>query len=400
MKKIILLLARLVLLFIIIFLSIIAYFYISCPVYDFPEPKAFSGEKLFNPYEGIDSIQWKKGNFQIQSRAWMGITGGSGNTNEIIDSIYTLLGYDIIATSDYMKINKYRINKPDYISVYEHGYGLQKYHQVLLGSEKVSWRDYPFFPSLSHKQHVIRFLRKHNQLIFMAHPKLRHGILPEDLLYLTGYDGVEVLNYMRFSYEQWDAALSSGKYVTIMGNDDAHDIEQTLEVGHCYTSIYSSSVASDSIIEAIRKGRHYGADIYRKPDETYAYKAEKAKLAAKLSGVKVINDTLFVSVSKQAAEFRFVGQNGTILHRQHDTDTAFYVIQPDDPYVRTEITFNNKDVYYLNPIARYSDEIPGNPFLATIDWTRTIIYRGLTAIIVLLLLFLILRKVYFRKTAR
>ena len=62
--------------------------YITAPVYIFPEPKPFSGEELFNPYEGIDSNYWRKGNFQIQSAAWLGITDGRVNTNEFSLSDY------------------------------------------------------------------------------------------------------------------------------------------------------------------------------------------------------------------------------------------------------------------------------------------------------------------------
>jgi len=47
---------------IIVFLGIYYIKYIWCPIYDFPEWKPFSGDKLYNPYKGIDSLHWLKGN--------------------------------------------------------------------------------------------------------------------------------------------------------------------------------------------------------------------------------------------------------------------------------------------------------------------------------------------------
>jgi len=55
----------------------------------------------------MDSTNWKKGNFQVQSRVWLGLTNGRNNSNEAIQIVYKQLGYDIIVTSDYMKINDF-----------------------------------------------------------------------------------------------------------------------------------------------------------------------------------------------------------------------------------------------------------------------------------------------------
>jgi len=386
-KRLFRILFRLIILGFTAFIAIIVFFYITCPIYNFPEPEPFAGDNIFNPYTGLDSNNWRRANFQIQSHAWLGLTGGSKNTNERIDSIYTYLNYDVITTSDYMKINRYGSDRPGYIPVYEHGYGTRKFHQVLIGSEKVTWRDYPFFQTLHHKQHIIKILRKYNDLIFIAHPKLRHGYHPEDMKYLTGYEGIEVLNYMRFSPEHLDAALSSGKYVTIMGNDDGHDLDQILEIGHRCTYIYSASLAKDSIIRALSLGRHFGGDFFRTAEETLDQKAVKARKAAKITMVEVVGDTLWVAANEKALEYRFIGQNGTILKKQANVDTAYYRIKAEDTYVRTEIIFKNKNTYFLNPVARHVNEIPSNAFAASVNWVKTIIFWAIAWIIYLLLLF-------------
>ncbi len=348
--------------------------YLTCPVYRFPEPKPFSGDLIFNPYKGMDSTVWRRANFQVQSHVWGGITDGRKNTNEIIDSIYRELDYDIIATSDYQKINYWGQEKKSYIPVYEHGYGIFKNHQVLLGSKKVNWADFPVYQNLNHKQHIINILRKNNELIYIAHPGLRGAYEPEDMKYLTGYEGLEVLNYVIVSKAHWDSALSAGHYVTIMGNDDSHDVSQPLEVGHRCTYINSPSLDGDSIMAALRTGRAFGADIFRTPDETIAEKAVKAKQIARLDYVQLAGDTLKVGVSKAASTFKFIGQDGVVKSETEGGSSASYVIRPEDTYIRTEIIFPDKNVFYLNPVIRFDGTTPSNPDLATIDWTRSWIF--------------------------
>lgn len=381
--------------------SYVLFNYLTCPVYDFPEPRPFSGDHYYNPYKGLDSSHWRRANFQIQSYAWWGITGGSYNTNPAIDSIYKMLGYDIIATSDYMKINRYGSEKKEYIPVYEHGYGTRKFHQVVIGASKVSWRDYPLFQNIHHKQHIIDLLKSKNQLVYIAHPKLRYGYSPDDFVKLTGYDGIEVLNYMRFSIEHWDAALAAGRYVTILGNDDAHDIRQPLEVGHRCTYIYTEQLDRESIIHALQEGKAFGADIYRNAEETYEQKAEKAKHIARLNRVAINGDTVEVEVSSPALEFRFIGSEGKILKRSGGSNLATYIIRPEDSYVRVEVTFPDKNIFYLNPIARYDGgDKPGVTETARVDMVRSVAFWIVSWSVVIMILVFYLRKRIRRYRAR
>ena len=58
---------------------------------------------------------------------------------------------------------------------------------------------------------------------------------------------------------------------------------------------------------------------------------------------------------------------------QKDNRTAFYVIRPEDNYVRTEIEFKDGTTLYLNPITRHeSDEIVKQR-LDKINYPKTII---------------------------
>lgn len=364
-----------ILVIIILFLAVLLSEYLFAPYYVFPEIKTFKGKQLYNPYKGMNAENWKKGNFQVQSRVWFGLTNGWKNSNELIDSTYTFLDYDIICTSDYMKINKYKNNSSAYIPVYEHGYGIKKNHQVCIGAKKVTWRDYSFTQSIHHKQHIINLLRDKNELIIIAHPKLRHGYSTDDFNYLTNYDGIEVLNNYRISIEHWDAALSSGHFAGIIGNDDAHDITNPDEVGQFCTFINTKSLAKDSVINALKQGNAFAVDIFRPIGESFELKKEKLKYLALLQKFEIINDTIFVEIDKYAKEFIFIGQDGKPKKSVKKTKNAFYKIQPEDTYIRTEIKFINRSTIYLNPVFRYSE---GNPIIsrkAEIDTRRTLIFR-------------------------
>lgn len=382
-------------LFLILFLLLlITIKYITCPVYNFSPTKPFSGNNFYNPYNNIDSSFWRKGNFQIQSYAWKGVTSGRGNTNEKIRELYKSLGYDIIATSDYQKINRYRQEAPDYIPVYEHGYGIKKNHQVLLGAQKVLWKDYPFFQTIHNKQHILNLLKEENKLVYIAHPKLRNGYAPEDMKLLGNYDGIEVLNNYRTSLAHWDTALSSGNYVTILGNDDAHDINNPDEIGHHCTFIQSPTIHRDDILINLKSGNAFGAMIYRPNGESFDEKIKRTSVLPVIEAVDIIGDTLKIRFDSLAIMVRFIGQNGNTLKTINQTNSCFYVIKTNDTYVRTEIEFYDKSVYYLNPVCRTNSNFPTKIPTPEINILKTIILRilGFTSLLFIALNYYLIKK--------
>ncbi len=368
--------------------------YITCPVYDFQPGNPFSGDHFYNPYSGMDSDQWRRGNFQIQSRAWGGVTSGRGNSNEAIHQLYTSLGYDIIATSDYQKINRYGEGKPGYVPVYEHGYGIQKSHQVLIGSRRVLWKDYPFFQTIHNKQHIIASLRNDNALIFLAHPLLRNGYSHDDMKLLSGYDGIEVLNNYRFSIDHWDTALSHGNYVTILGNDDAHDISNPDEIGHHCTFVNSPTLEEADIVASFKAGRSYGARIWRPLGESIPKKIERTRTLPQLQHHDIHDDTLIVVCDSVVRFIRFIGQEGKVLKTTENTNSAFYRIADPDTYVRAEIHFWNESALYLNPVCRYDGTEPGRIPAPTINASKTRMLRilGFSTLIFIGINVFVLRK--------
>ncbi len=365
--------------------------YAIAPIYKFGEHEPFSGDKIHNPYQGMDSTHWKKGNFQVQSRAWMGITDGRNNTNQAIHVVYKQLGYDIIAISDYMKINKFGKQDEGYIPVYEHGYSIRKVHQVCIGAEKVNWIDYIFYQNIHHKQHILNVLRGNNRIVSIAHPSLRSGYTMDDMKSLTNYDLIEVITEIRTSLGHWDAALSNGHKAYILANDDAHDIFDPTEVGRYCTFINSANPDGDEVMAALKGGKAFGAEIAMRWGADFVEKAEDHRHIARVHRVEVVNDTLRVEVSEKAKLISFIGQNGIIKHTLSDTASAMYPIQPSDTYIRTEILFDNDNKFYLNPVFRYDGDTPANPPTAKIDHVKTWVQRGI-ALIIAIILFLIISR--------
>jgi hypothetical protein len=375
MKKIIRFIIKMIIYMIIILIGMLVMFYLMAPVYEFQEPQAFQGSKLYNPYKDMDSGAWKQYNFQVQSKAWGGITDGRRNTNELIDSVYKVLNFDHVATSDYQKINYHGKNDPAFIPTYEHGYSAFKTHQVCIGAERVLWTDLILFQTLSMKQWIIDLLDKDCEIVVLAHPLLRHGYTIEEMKYLTNYEMMEVLNNLRISTDHWDAALSSGQVVWLMGNDDAHDVLNPNDVGRKFTMINSPSKNREDIIASLKYGNSYGVDFYPTMDVPITERAKRIRHVPMVREVNLKDDTLSVRVDQTAEEIHFIGQNGTIMHTAFDSTTASYIIREDDSYIRTVFRFADGTSVYLNPVIRHDGEKPASMRTAVIDQTTTLILR-------------------------
>src|SRR5258705_7191981 len=103
-----------------VILFVIVNQYLFCLQYTFPPSKLFSGSKFYNPYQNLDSTEWKQCNFHAHVHAWSGLTNGKG-TAEDCWRAYDSLGYDVHCISDYEKVNDFGADHPNFIPAYEHG---------------------------------------------------------------------------------------------------------------------------------------------------------------------------------------------------------------------------------------------------------------------------------------
>lgn len=345
------------------------------PSYSFDEPKPFQGTYLHNPYENMNPDNWIQSNFHAHTRQYAGVTNGRVNTNEMIDSVYSLLGFDHIGISDYNKINYYDSVNPSFIPTYEHGYGIFKIHQLCIGAEKVRRLDYFAFQNLSMKQHTLNRLAKQTRLAIPAHPSfVKKGYLVEDMKYLSNYKLMEVLNGFRISTAHWDTALSNGHLVYLIANDDSHDATDVTDVAVRFTMINAPENTDEHLIQALENGNAIGVRFPRKSDESLEQKIKRMENEIPyMTDIVLKGDTLLISASKPFLEIKFVGQNGKELDVQQNGKTAKYVIRPEDNYVRSEIKFRGGTTFYLNPITRHESEEIVKQRLDKINYPKTII---------------------------
>jgi len=374
--------------------------YLSVPAYQFEEPKPFHGEYLYNPYQDINPDTWQKCNFHCHSRRYFGITNGRRSPETAIDSTYKILGYDHASISDYMSINRYGSDKVDYIPAYEHGYGFfRKTHQLCIGAEKVCYLDYPFMQSLEMKQHLLNKLGKTTRFAVPVHASFTTGYKEKEMMYLSNYRLLEILNPYGKAIRHWDMALSNGHRVYAIGDDDTHDINNPHEV--CLNmTVVNATLQADSIMDALDQGKSYTVEL----DNFFFFHSsidEKAELQQNiphLTMAKLFGDTLVVTTSaKKIDTVRFIGQNGQILSTQVKTDTARYVITDEDTYVRTVLSFNYGRYFYLNPVTRHSTPMPIDRRLDSINTARTFMTRFVLIAAAIALIYYLIKNVRGKK---
>lgn len=371
---------------------------IFVPSYSFDEPKPFQGNYLHNPYKDMNPDNWIQSNFHAHTRQYGGLTNGRLNTNEMLDSVYSALGFDHVGISDYNKINRYDSANPSFIPAYEHGYGIFKIHQLCIGAEKVRKLDYFAFQNLSMKQHTLNRLEKQTRLAIPAHPSfVKKGYLVEDMKYLSNYKLMEVLNGFRISTAHWDTALSNGHLVYLIGNDDSHDVTDITDVATRFTMINSPENEAEQLLQALENGNAVGVDFPVKYDETLEKKIYRLKKNLPyITQVELKKDTLLISASKPFDKIKFIGQDGRELDSQKNKVSAFYIIQPEDNYVRTEVTFNDGTKLYLNPITRHENENIVKQRLDYINWGKTILLWGIYALAIFFAVKIIMRLLVLR----
>lgn len=343
-------------------------------VYNQKPTKPFSGNKWHNPYKELNQLDenWQYGNFHAHGEGWF-FSNGHGSEKELATFYLDSLGYDWAGISNYQKISRHNY-KGKLVSVYEHGYGLGKQHQLVLGSTKESWFDFPFIQFSNQKQTVLDKLQAPQNLLVLAHPKLRLAYTLEDVQQLGGYDCMEVLNHIGRSRDHWDAALSAGIPVYLISSDDTHDYEDLHKTGQNITVFKTRHDGSSGVIAALKSGHAYGVDL-RSGVKAIKERRKEIETLAQLIEQKLRSDTLMVSFNKTFSYLKFVGQGGKLLAECRGGNKAFYTLQPHDTYVRVVAHFEDPSAHiYLNPVFRYSQTIPINS-IPPLNARQTRVYR-------------------------
>lgn len=355
-------------------LSLVLLSLLPTEVFVLQEPDPFSGENWHNPYQDLDTNAWQKGNFHAHTSAWGGLSNGHGSPKEVYDTYIDSLGYDWAGISNYQAVDLRLDEMPKSIQAYEHGIGWQKHHQLLLGEANPNWFDFPLWQQRWQKQTVISNLQHENNLLVLAHPKLRGAYSLEDMQYLSGYDCMEVLNHIGRSREHWDAALSAGTPVYLLSSDDCHNHQDLNKIAQNITLFKTDHNDQSGIINALKSGHSFGVDV-QITSLDHSGRREQIKAVPYPKSVKVQGDTLTVRFSRVFAELSFIGQGGETMATALDQSEASYILKSEDTYIRMAANFKDSPFHlYSNPIFRYQSQVPVNA-IPPVSPRKTRLYR-------------------------
>ena len=362
--------------------------YLTVPVYDFTDGKPFVGDSLYNPYRGVVEGNWIKANFHAHQKEKPRC---DYTVAEYVEAYYRN-GYDIAGITDHQYINREMNHRSGYISGYEHGYGVNGYHQLVLGAQHVTWREFPIMITQSQMQYMLQWLRPDAEILVLNHPAQTRLIDHDIYTRLRGYDLLEINPGTGdlSSLPHWDHALSSGIYSTLIGNDDAHYIDDRARwTQRCFTRLNVPNMRPATLLQALKAGHAYATYV---PTPVNIQPHPHVGLP-QMRSFDLHGDTLSLELDRPATEIRFIGQNGRLLY----TDTGCmgtYKIAPRDTYVRSEAHFDNGVILYFNPVVRSaSGERPENTFVPIINFPKTIglhlvwilLIAGLTGLLLRLL---------------
>lgn len=337
--------------------------YLFCPQFIFKAPVEFSGDSIYNPYENFVSKNYVKSNFHAHSKFGLGITNGAGTSKDIWDK-YRNLGYVFHSVSQYQHIDKFGVENKNYIPSYEHGYNINKTHQLLLGGKNVVQKDYIFPQNIHQKQYVLAKLAEDtSNVIVLNHPDLNSGYSLTDLKYLQYYDCIEVLNPSAQSFAHWDIALSAGKKVFIVGNDDLHDINNKNQIARFTTLVNSPNHIAKEAITSLKIGSSIAMwlpQIHNESMDDKKKKFDASKITLDKIGVE--GDKIVIKFTESVLQVNIIGQNGKILYSGRNKENLEFPFTKEDTYLRVEYKTNDGIQYFLNPLFRYKSSLDSRNF--------------------------------------
>jgi len=320
-------------------LSLLLLFYFFAPVYQFSESQPFSGNKIYNPYANSRPSGW-----------------------EVLNTADHPVKLKPDSTFFILAGNQKITNQQRSIPAYTHGFNFFKTKQLCIGAEQVLWIDLPLVQTTGLKQWIIDRLRPHNEIVALENP----GYSFHDLKKLTNYDLLEIANGETVSVAKWDTALSSGQYAWLLA-----DSRLTTGQPHCFTMVYAPKHTQDELIHSLKNGISYGVVLPTNQMKMVINIEEKLRSLPVIQKVVFDNGTLIITLNQKPETIRFIKQGGREVKLVNNADSVSYAFQPEDQYIRTEVSFDDGTVYYLNPVARYSGDTPEPKLVAGVNVNAT-----------------------------
>ena len=330
-------------------------------IYDFDEPKPFSGPDIFNPYRNIDTVHcWKKANFHVHTRV-KGIFNECEYWPAEVYGFLDKLGYDIVTFSNHNELTAHPFDSTLQVNVYEHGYNLFKYHKLVFGSKDVNRFDHLLPLFASQKQFQLWLLSEESDIIQYNHPLRTTGTSKSHMEKICGYDIMELDCGKSTENEFWDWALSAGHYSFGLANDDLHYPDRTTKIARRCNFLCTPSATYEDIKRCLLDGCYYSMRIPDYGNGDWDIKTDKNLDLPRIDNIGLCDSTIFISLSVTADSIKVFGQNHSTLLLKKDTSYAEYTIQPGDSYARFTAYFPDGEVIYTNPFARYDARVSDSP---------------------------------------
>ena len=334
------------------------------PIYDFREPRPFSGPNIFNPYRNLDTANcWKRANLHTHTRV-----KGPFPPNECEEwpdetyAEYARFGYDIVTFSNHNEITAHPFDSTLQVNVYEQGYSPYKFHKLVFGSSRVKHFD-PLVPFLaSQKQFELDRLADGADIVQINHPYRTWGMSRDHMEKLSGYGLIELDTHISTENEYWDWALGAGHYSFGVANDDLHHPQDHRRIGIRCTFLCTPSGRYGDLLQTLRDGCFYAMRVPDYGGGDWDLKYEKNRDLPFVKDIGLDGETVYMTVSEQADSIRVTGQDHRTLALVRQCDSIAYTMKPEDSYARLTAFFPEGEVIYSNPFARYDASVSASPF--------------------------------------
>ncbi len=286
--------------------------------------------------------EWLKGNLHTHTTA----SDGLRSPQEVVDH-YASEGYDFLSITDHGKLTDPSHLDPRgmvLIPGMELSLGRTEvnttFHIVSIGiRERLRHRD---FDLDGDPQRAIDDAKKQGAVAILAHPYWS-GLSKNDMLRLTGYDGVEIYNSNCEVYNgagdsrpHVDSILAVGRRPLIFAVDDHHATPELMKIPDSAISWISVKAKRDpvSILASIKAGLFYASN------------------GPEIKGITIEGDTI-VAKTSPAASIGFISSpsRGTKYWAQDKPlEEASYTPRKNETYIRVEATNENGRTAWSNPI--------------------------------------------------
>ena len=286
--------------------------------------------------------EWLRGNLHTHTTASDGIS-----SPQVVVDHYATEDYDFLSITDHGRLTDQSRLEPrgmTLIPAQEISLGRTEagttFHIVTIGIKtQLKHRD---FDLQGDPQLAIDDANKQGAVVILAHPYWS-GLNKNDMLRLTGYDGVEIYNSNCEIYNgagdsrpHIDSILADGRRTLLFATDDHHGTPEPMKISDSAISWISVKAKRDptSILAAIRSGMFYASN----GPELKNITMEEGTIVAKTSPANSIG---FISAPSRGT--KYWAEDKPLIE-------ASYTPRKKETYLRVEATDVNGRTAWSNPI--------------------------------------------------